>query len=39
VLERTRSDLTITILQSRLQGALEGRYEQTARLKETESTP
>jgi translin len=39
VLERTRSDLTITILQSRLQGALDRRYEQTPPLKETESTP
>jgi len=29
VLERTRSDLTITILQSRLQGALDRRHQQT----------
>jgi translin len=30
VLERTRSDLTITILQSRLQGALESRHPESA---------
>jgi translin len=29
VLERTRSDLTITILQARLQGALDRRYAET----------
>ena len=28
VLERTRSDLTITILQSRLQAALDRRYQE-----------
>ena len=32
VLERTRSDLTITILQSRLQGALDRRYQETPNL-------
>jgi translin len=30
VLERTRSDLTITVLQSRLQTALDRRYEQAS---------
>jgi translin len=30
VLERTRSDLTITVLQSRLQGALDRRYEEAS---------
>ena len=30
VLERTRSDLTITVLQSRLQASLDRRYEQAS---------
>jgi translin len=32
VLERTRSDLTITILQSRLQGALDRQHQETSNL-------
>jgi translin len=39
VLERTRSDLTITILQSRLQGALDRRYDETPVSVESDPAP